>query len=85
MLVYQFKANIPPDSDGKSALRDATIRYEVVNDFGERDIQVLSVNGASAVIPKGAGRGARAEVNEGLRERAKTLALRHFFINVEGD
>lgn len=85
MIVYQFKGNIPPDSEGKTALRGAQIRYAVVNDFGERDVQVLSVNGINAVIPKGAGRGAKPDLADGLRERAKALALHHFFLNVEGD
>ena len=42
---------------------------------------VQSVNGMGATIPKGAGRGARAEINEGLRDRAKVLALHHYFTN----
>ena len=85
MVVYEIKTNIPPDSEGRGALRAASVRYGVVNDFGERDFVVLSVIGVNAVIPRGAGRGARPELNEGLRERARQLALHHFFLNVERD
>lgn len=85
MVVYEFKTNIPPDTDGRNGLRGATVRYQVINDFGERDILVLSVNGLNAIIRRGQGRGARPEVNEGLRDRARNLALYHFFRNVEGD
>jgi hypothetical protein len=42
---------------------------------------VQSINGLSAVIPRGTGKGARSEVNEGLRDRAKVLALHHYFTN----
>jgi hypothetical protein len=81
MVVYAMKANIPPDSDGKCRLPNADIRYAVVDEWGELDVIVQSINGMGAVIPKGAGRGAKAEVNEGLRDRAKVLALHHYFTN----
>ena len=81
MVVYAMKASIPPDSDGKGRLPNADIRYAVVDEWGELDVVVQSINGMGATIPKGAGRGARAEVSEGLRERAKLLALRHYFTN----
>lgn len=85
MVHYAMKANIPADSDGKNRLPNADIRYAVVDEYGELDVVVQSINGMGATIPKGAGRGARAEVNEGLRERAKMLALRHYFTNIAKD
>ena len=81
LIVYAMKANIPPDSEGNGRLPNADIRYAVVDEWGELDVVVQSINGMGAVIPKGTGRGARAEVNEGLRERAKLLALHHYFTN----
>lgn len=81
LIVYGMKATIPPDSDGKGRIPNADIRYAVVDEWGELDVVVQSINGMGATIPKGAGRGARAEVNEGLRERAKVLALHHYFTN----
>jgi hypothetical protein len=81
MVVYQMKATVPPDSDGKGRLVNADIRYAVVDEWGELDVIVQSINGMGATIPKGAGRGARAEVNEGLRDRAKAIALHHYFTN----
>jgi len=76
-----MSGNIPPDCDGNNRMHNADIRYAVVDEWGELDVVVQSVNGVSALIPKGAGRGARAEVNEGLRDRAKVLALHHYFTN----
>jgi hypothetical protein len=81
MVVYGMKANIPPDSDGKGRLVKADIRYAVIDEYGELDVHIQSVNGVSAVIPKGAGRGVRADLPEGLRDRAKLLALHHYFAN----
>jgi hypothetical protein len=76
-----MKATVPPDSDGKNRLPNADIRYAVVDEWGELDVVVQSINGLSAVIPRGTGKGARSEVNEGLRDRAKVLALHHYFTN----
>lgn len=81
LIVYAMKATIPADSEGKGRIPSADIRYAVVDEWGELDVVVQSINGMGAVIPKGTGRGARAEVNEGLRERAKILALHHYFTN----
>ena len=81
MIIYAMKATIPPDTVGLHRLPNADIRYAVVDEWGELDVVVQSINGMNAVIPKGAGRGARAEVNEGLRDRAKLLALHHYFTN----
>jgi hypothetical protein len=81
MIVYSMKANLPPDSDGNNRMHNAEIRYAVVDEWGELDVVVQSINGMGAIIPKGAGRGARAEVNEGLRDRAKAAALYHYFTN----
>ena len=81
MVVYAMKATIPPDSDGKGRLPNADIRYAVVDEWGELDVLVQSVNGVNAVVPKGSGRGVRADLPEGLRDRAKLLALHHYFTN----
>ena len=79
LIVYAMKATIPADSKGEGRIPSADIRYSVVDEWGELDVVVQSVNGMGATIPKGAGRGARAEINEGLRDRAKILALHHYF------
>lgn len=81
MIVYAMKANIPPDSEGNNRIPNADIRYAVVDEWGELDVVVQSVNGLSATIGRGAGKGAKAQINEGLRERAKTAALYHYFTN----
>ncbi len=85
MVVYGMKANIPPDSDGKNRLPNADIRYAVVDEWGCLDVNIISINGMNAAIEKGKGRGARSEVNEGLKERAKKLALFDYFFNVKKD
>jgi len=82
LIVYQMRANIPPDSDGNGRLHNAIVRYGVEMEAGEMDVIVQSVNGVSAIIPKGAGRGVRADLPEGLRDRARLLALHHYFMNV---
>jgi hypothetical protein len=81
MVVYAMKATVPPDSDGKNRLPNADIRYAVVDEWGELDVVVQSVNGLSAVLGRGAGKGAKAQISEGLRDRAKTAALYHYFTN----
>jgi hypothetical protein len=81
MIVYAMKANVPPDSDGKNQLPNADIRYAVVDEWGELDIVIQSVNGLNAVLGKGAGKGAKSQVNDGLRDRVKALALNHYFSN----
>lgn len=81
MIVYAMKSNIPPDCDGNNRVHNADIRYAVVDEWGELDVVVQSVNGVSAIIPKGVGRGARADLPDVLRERAKVLALHHYFTN----
>ena len=81
MVVYSMRGNIPPDCDGNNRMHNADIRYAVVDEWGELDVVVQSVNGVSAIIPKGVGRGARADLLDVLRERAKVLALHHYFTN----
>lgn len=79
MKEITFKARIPPDSHGYNALQ-TTISYRVILGGGELDVEVTRIGELSAIVRRGAGKGARPEVNEGLRDRAKLLALHHYFM-----
>ena len=85
LIVYAMKATIPADSKGEGRIPSADIRYSVVDEWGCLDVNIISINGMNAVIAKGKGKGTRPEVNEGLKERAKKLALFDYFFNVKKD